>query len=297
MASNINPAFPQETDAFTQNMRDNFAAAVAEIEALQKYVPVGVIRMWPAETVPDGWLLCDGSEVSQTQYSDLFAVAGTWGSAGPGMFRLPDFTETWPVGAGSTYSRKDTVGENEVVLTEDELPVHGHTLQSGGLHQHTTGSDGGHTHSDDTSTSGGSHTHRVSVNSNGAHTHGGSTGTNGAHSHTSHWGDNGITETVIPTNVISSGDNLNTTSQSRETGAAGSHSHSGSSNTNGDHSHTSTLQSAGAHTHTVSMDSVPDHTHSVPLDGTHSHTLASEGGGEGHNNQPRYMQHRFIIKT
>lgn len=42
--------------------------------------------------VPDGWLPCDGSEVSRIHYSGLFAVIGDrfGDSSGPGTFKLPD---------------------------------------------------------------------------------------------------------------------------------------------------------------------------------------------------------------
>lgn len=45
-----------------------------------------------AGAVPDGWLLCDGSNVSRTVESDLFDVIGTTFGVGDGSttFGLPD---------------------------------------------------------------------------------------------------------------------------------------------------------------------------------------------------------------
>lgn len=37
-------------------------------------MPAGSIQPWPSNAIPDGWLLCDGSAVSRTTYSDLFNV-------------------------------------------------------------------------------------------------------------------------------------------------------------------------------------------------------------------------------
>ena len=58
--------------------------------------PAGTIISFAGDTVPDGYLLCDGSELSQTTYADLFAnIGSTWdttaGVASPtaGNFRLP----------------------------------------------------------------------------------------------------------------------------------------------------------------------------------------------------------------
>lgn len=42
----------------------------------------GTIIIWSGTTVPDGYLLCDGSEISRITYSALFAVIGT--TYGPG---------------------------------------------------------------------------------------------------------------------------------------------------------------------------------------------------------------------
>lgn len=53
----------------------------------------GTIIIWPGTTVPDGYLLCDGSEISRITYSALFAVIGTTYGSGDssGTFNLPDF--------------------------------------------------------------------------------------------------------------------------------------------------------------------------------------------------------------
>lgn len=69
-------------------------------------VPPGGIMPWAGITViPIGWLLCDGSAVSQTTYAGLFAVVGlrfqAFGRPAPpaGTFYLPDLTFAVPMGA------------------------------------------------------------------------------------------------------------------------------------------------------------------------------------------------------
>lgn len=61
-------------------------------------IPVGCVMYYTMDfgaglTVPSGWLLCDGSEVAQTTYPDLFALLGTYHSKGAtpsaGNFFLP----------------------------------------------------------------------------------------------------------------------------------------------------------------------------------------------------------------
>jgi microcystin-dependent protein len=54
-------------------------------------VPIGTIAAHPAN-IPGGWLECDGSAISRTDYAGLFAEIGTNYGAGDGSttFNLPD---------------------------------------------------------------------------------------------------------------------------------------------------------------------------------------------------------------
>lgn len=63
--------------------------ATAVSEALN---PAGTILAFGGTTVPDGYLLCDGTAVSRTTYDDLFTAIGTAFGEGDGSttFDLPD---------------------------------------------------------------------------------------------------------------------------------------------------------------------------------------------------------------
>ena len=67
-------------------------------------VEVGTIVAYGGTTAPDGWLLCDGSAVSRSEYPRLFAVIGTAFGAGDGSttFNLPDLQQRFPLGKGSS---------------------------------------------------------------------------------------------------------------------------------------------------------------------------------------------------
>ncbi|WP_429137825.1 phage tail protein [Bartonella heixiaziensis] len=56
------------------------------------HLPTGFIGMFAMETLPDGWLLCDGQAYSRSLYRDLFAMIGTiWGSGDDETtFNVPD---------------------------------------------------------------------------------------------------------------------------------------------------------------------------------------------------------------
>ncbi|MCI9292994.1 MAG: hypothetical protein HFF02_06840 [Erysipelotrichaceae bacterium] len=55
-------------------------------------LPIGIIVPYASDTAPDGWLLCDGTAVSRTEYSELFDVIGESYGAGDGVttFALPN---------------------------------------------------------------------------------------------------------------------------------------------------------------------------------------------------------------
>jgi microcystin-dependent protein len=56
-------------------------------------IPTGTVQSFAGVTVPDGWLLCDGSAVSRTTYSALFEVISTLHGEGDAVttFHLPDY--------------------------------------------------------------------------------------------------------------------------------------------------------------------------------------------------------------
>ena len=133
---------------------------------LRKLLPSGMITQFAGVTAPNGWLICDGSEISKTNYPDLFAVIDTiYGTAADNSkFKLPDLRERVPIGRiNSNQDLGVKGGSNSVTLSTSELPIHTHTG--------TTVSDGIHTHTG-TTVSDGIHTHTGTTVSDGIHTHG-----------------------------------------------------------------------------------------------------------------------------
>jgi len=68
--------------------------------------PVGEIKMFAGASAPNGFLICDGSAISRTNYADLFAITSTTYGVGDGTttFNLPDMRETYAVGVGTRGS-------------------------------------------------------------------------------------------------------------------------------------------------------------------------------------------------
>lgn len=99
-------------------------------------LPTGMITPFAAATPPDGWLKCDGAEVSRTTYAQLFGVIGTQFGAGNGTttFNLPNLGGRMAVGVNSDPSFDvvgETGGEKTHVLTTAEMPSHTHGPLSG----------------------------------------------------------------------------------------------------------------------------------------------------------------------
>lgn len=98
---------------------------------------VGCIYMYGGSVAPSGFLLCDGSAVSRTTYSELFSVIGTTYGVGDGSttFNLPLMEGRVVIGVSGSYALGTTGGTESVTLTEEELPAHYHTIPS---HGHTS---------------------------------------------------------------------------------------------------------------------------------------------------------------
>ena len=75
---------------------------------LSSAAPTGVVQAFAGRTTPQGWLLCDGSAVSRTNYAALYAVIGTTYGAGNGSttFNLPNLTDKFIQGSGTVGTVK-----------------------------------------------------------------------------------------------------------------------------------------------------------------------------------------------
>lgn len=91
---------------------DKKVANVYNINNSSYSVPIGCIIPFSGSTIPVGFLLCDGSEVSKTDYADLYAIiADTYGTAtDTSKFKLPDLRDKFVQGANGNLGTSKTAG-------------------------------------------------------------------------------------------------------------------------------------------------------------------------------------------
>jgi RHS repeat-associated protein len=86
----------------------------------------GVLVPYGGPTPPPGWLVADGSCVSQTDYGDLFTAIGTaYGTCPAGEFKLPDMRGRLPLGlsASGTGSTLGATGGTTDIKPSVSLPA------------------------------------------------------------------------------------------------------------------------------------------------------------------------------
>jgi len=96
-------------------------------------LPPGIVQAYAGADIPDGWLWCNGQEVSRTTYANLFAKLGTVYGAGDSSttFNLPDLQGKSIFGLSGTdvdFVLAGTGGAKAVTLTEAQIPAHNHTF-------------------------------------------------------------------------------------------------------------------------------------------------------------------------
>lgn len=258
---------------FEENLTQDFDKFKHDVMS-GDFVPAGTVFPFAGQTIPNGFVLCQGQELSRATYKRLFDAIGTTYGSGDGSttFNVPNLSATFPLGANNTYKLGQKGGEEKHTLTTNEMPSHTHTQNA---HSHSA-----------SSSSAGSHTHSGSANWIDGHTHSGSgtTGGAGAHNHSLHWGDNGPSNgNYIMYGWKGTNSNENYTTTGVVDVGAHTHGFSFSTSSNGGHSHGLSINSNGAHSHTISVSN-------------QTATNNNTGGGQAHNNMPPYLAMNYIIK-
>jgi microcystin-dependent protein len=141
-------------------------------------IPTATIVPWTSASVPSGFLECDGTAVSRSTYSALFAIIGTTYGVGDGSttFNVPDLQDNVAVGKSGTKNLGSAGGANTVTSTGNvggstanatlstaQLASHSHSSGwgSGNFNPEYPGAGPGNTGN---TGSGSGHSHNMSAN-------------------------------------------------------------------------------------------------------------------------------------
>ena len=191
-----------------QVLKTNSGATAPEWVTETDLCPVGSIVMYGKATAPTNWLLCDGSAVSRSTYSDLFTVLSTTYGSGDGSstFNVPDMQSRFPISydGGSSYALGATGGATTdtptlsgtnagTTLTSAQIPAHTH----GGV---TTGWPSG-------SWTGGTGATQTAIDASGLSVTSGSVNlslenTGGGSSHTHTWSGTSTAVDILPPYLV-----------------------------------------------------------------------------------------------
>ena len=128
-------------------------------------MPLGTVLPIATESVPEGWMLCDGREISIEEYQGLYDLIGTTYGAGDSAFwaqvfypattfNIPDLRGRTIIGSddmggmesGLLTNHDGSLGEvggaERHQLSLDEIPAHSHEYSGGYIGSDGTGNNG-----------------------------------------------------------------------------------------------------------------------------------------------------------
>ena len=85
---------PKAQDAQTSRDRKFRESLYADVER------IGMSKVWPVSTAPEGWVKCNGAAIGRLVYPELFALIGVTYGVGDGTttFNVPDWAAAAPSG-------------------------------------------------------------------------------------------------------------------------------------------------------------------------------------------------------
>lgn len=87
---------------------------------------IGEVKLWPAATAPENYLICDGADVSRTTFAALFALFGEAYGEGDNAttFNLPDLRGRVALGVDGSHALGSAGGAETVTLTRAQMPAY-----------------------------------------------------------------------------------------------------------------------------------------------------------------------------
>jgi microcystin-dependent protein len=110
-------------------------------------LPAATVHAFAGTSAPEGWAMCDGSEVSRTDYAALFAAIGTTYGVGDGSttFNLPDMRGEFLRGLDNMGTAAGARGKDVDGTARTVGQTQANATAVNGLATNTTGSSHSHT--------------------------------------------------------------------------------------------------------------------------------------------------------
>lgn len=115
--------------------RINIKGEVYDIEAYKNPIPTGSVIPFAGETPPEGFLLCNGQEVSRVTYARLFNVIKEKFGAGDGVttFQVPNLVEKFIEGTESSVGQTLEAGLPNIEGNLGSVQMTDNTTETGAL--------------------------------------------------------------------------------------------------------------------------------------------------------------------
>jgi len=118
------------------NFKIASTAVVGKDNFLQNF-PIGSVVPFFSTTIPEQWLLCDGSSLLKSQYLDLFNVIGyTYGGSGDN-FNIPSMNNKYPSSRNADntnvaypINHQHNASSNAISTSPHETITHSHTANT-----------------------------------------------------------------------------------------------------------------------------------------------------------------------
>lgn len=126
----------------------SYSKLAAAVQAM--VCPSGSVIAYTGTSAPTGWLLCDGSAVSRSSYSDLFGIIGVTHGQGDGSttFNIPDYRGRFLRHVDGSASRDPDKATRTAMNTGGNTGNNVGSVQTDTYESHSHGvTDPTHTHS------------------------------------------------------------------------------------------------------------------------------------------------------
>ena len=109
-------------------VNENIEAVNANVESVgeqvAQWVLIGEVKQYLGATIPDKYLLCNGQEIAQADYPELYAVIGSLEccqSGNEGMFKVPDLQNRFVQGANGNLGTMKEAGLPNITGNLDSI--------------------------------------------------------------------------------------------------------------------------------------------------------------------------------